>query len=363
MTDYYEVLGVERDATQAQIKKAYQKLARQYHPDLAGRSEENEAKIKEINVAYETLSNPEKRREYDNPTPQGFGGFGDIFETFFQAAGGGRRGPIPRGQRGRDSLTHVRLTLAEAAFGVEKEISLDTYVRCGQCSGSCCAAGTSPVTCSVCQGSGSVQRIARTIMGQMMTTAACSECQGYGTVIASPCSECAGQGRVPSRTTLKVAIPAGMSEGTRIRLPGRGEAGPGGGPAGDLYVEIVEIPHPSLERAGEHLHAFVSIPLTAAALGTVFPLETLDGEQDVEIPAGTQTGAEIRLRGLGVTRLHRHSRGDLFVHVEVETPTDLDDAQRDLLEQLAALRGEESVRPSAQRPKEGFFSRLRDAFS
>lgn len=362
MSDFYEVLGVARDATQAEIKKAYQKLARKYHPDLAGRSEENEAKIKEINVAYETLSNPEKRREYDNPGPQGFGGFGDFFESFFQAAGGGMRGPVSRSQRGRDALAQVEVTLAEAAFGVEKEISFNTYVRCGVCEGSCCAPGTEPVTCSVCGGSGSVQRLTRSFMGQVVTTSPCGECQGYGTVIASPCTECAGQGRVPSHSKVKVGIPAGVGDGTRIRLSGRGEAGPGGGPNGDLYVEIVEIAHPTLERNGDHLHAFVSIPLTAAALGTVFPLETLDGEEDVEIPAGTQSGAEIRLRGMGMTRLHRQTRGDLYVHVAVETPTDLDDAQRGLLEQLAALRGEESVRPTP-RGKESFFSRLREAFS
>lgn len=366
MSDYYEILGVSRDATDAEIKKAYRKLSRQYHPDLVGSEADNDERIKEINAAYETLSNPEKRRMYDlggtGAAHGGFGGFTDIFETFFSAAGGGMRGPVPRGRRGQDSLAQVTITLAEAAFGAEKEITVNTAVRCATCDGSCCAPGSAPLTCTACNGSGSVQRVARSFLGNMVTTVPCGACQGYGTIIPEPCSECAGEGRVRTRKTITVQIPAGVSDGTRMRLSGRGEAGPGGGPNADLYVEIREKAHPTLVRDGDDLFAKITLPFTAAALGTVCTLETLDGPQEVPIAAGTQSGDEVRLAGLGVGRLHRDSRGDLFVHVQVATPTDLDDAQRELLQQLAVLRGEERVEPKVEHRKEGFFSRLRDAF-
>jgi len=365
VSDYYDVLGVAKDASQDQIKKAYRKLARELHPDVAGPDAED--RFKDVSRAYEVLSNPEKRQSYDmghDPSAPGGGagggfGFQDIFETFF-GGGQAQRGPIPRSRRGQDALVRLDIDLSEAAFGVRREIQVDTAVVCGTCSGSCCRPGTSPRTCDVCGGRGTVQRVARSFLGQVMTTAPCAACQGFGTTIPEPCAECAGEGRVRSRRSVAVEVPAGVETGTRIRLTSQGEVGPAGGPAGDLYFEIRERKHEKFLRRGDDLHCTLEIPMTAAALGTVLELETLDGVESLDLRPGTQPGQVLTLKGLGIGHLQASGRGDLNVHVEVQIPTSLDDEQAELLRQLSVLRGEERPEGHVSSAHGGVFSRLRD---
>jgi molecular chaperone DnaJ len=319
-----------------------------------------------VTAAYEVLSDPEKRQMYDlgqDPYASGGGfgagfGFSDIMDAFFGQAGS--RGPRPRMRRGQDALIRLSVSLDEACFGTTRAITVDTAVACGTCAGAGTAPGTTVSTCEVCRGRGEVQHVTRSFLGQVMTSRPCSACQGYGTVIPHPCSECAGDGRVRTRATLEVPIPAGVETGTRIQLAGRGEVGPGGGPAGDLYVEIVEESHPSLVREGDHLHASLTIPMTAAALGTLAQVESLDGPQEVTIPAGTQSGERIVLDGLGMGRLRGHGRGDLVVHIDVRTPTRLTAEQEEILRQFATLRGEEGPEPA--REDHSVFGKIRDAF-
>ncbi|NTW39781.1 MAG: molecular chaperone DnaJ [Cellulomonadaceae bacterium] len=374
-TNYYEILGVGRDATQDQIKKAYRRLAREHHPDVAT-GEGSEDRFKDVTRAYEVLSNPEKRQMYDrgvDPSSPGGGqsgfgagfGFQDIFETFFGAAQGSsaQRGPVPRARRGQDALVRLEIDLAEAAFGVHRDLQVDTAVLCSTCQGSCCRPGTSPRTCDVCAGRGVVQRVARSFLGQVMTSSPCAACQGFGTVIPEPCPECSGEGRVRSRRTLSVDVPAGVETGTRIRMTGQGEVGPAGGPAGDVYLEVRERNHDVFVRRGDDLHCTLEIPMTAAALGTVVDLETLDGVRQVDIRPGTQPGDVITERGLGIGHLHTGGRGDLNVHVEVLVPTTLDEEQERLLRELAALRGEERPASRLSPAHPGVFAKLRDKLS
>ncbi len=370
VTDHYEALGVSRDASTEDVKKAYRKLARQLHPDVNPEAGE---RFKEVSSAYETLSNPDKRRAYDMGGGQGGNGFGgqgagfgfsDIFETFFGGAGGpgGGRGPVSRAQPGQDALIRLDVDLREAVFGAQRDIGIDTAVVCPTCDGSCCQPGTHPQTCDVCKGRGSVQRTARSLIGNVLTTSPCPSCGGYGTVIPRPCQECAGEGRVRERRQLTIRVPAGVDTGTRIQLAGQGEVGQAGGPAGDLYVEIAQRPHPTLTRRGEDLHCTVGLPFTAAALGTTIALDTLDGDRDLEIPAGTQPGEVITLRGLGAARLRSGGRGDLEVHIDAIVPTKLDDQQRDLLHQLAVARGEERPVGKVAPAQHSVFGRLKDRF-
>ena len=289
MSSHYDVLGVSRDASGEEIKKAYRKLARTLHPDV-NPGEDASDRFKAVTHAYEVLSDPQKRRVYDttgneNGTDNGFGGgsysgqgfaFQDIFETFF-GAGGGQGGPASRVRRGQDALISVRIDLRDAVFGVNKKLEVDTAVICPTCEGSCCREGTHPVRCDICGGSGQVQRAVRSILGQVMTSAPCGSCEGFGTVIKDPCNECSGQGRIRSRRSLTVKVPAGVATGTRIQLSGQGEAGPAGGPAGDLYVEIRVNNDATYVREGDDLHASLNIPMTAAALGTEISLDTFDG--------------------------------------------------------------------------------------
>lgn len=373
MKDYYSVLGVQRGANEADIKKAYRKLAREFHPDVAGPG--GEARFKEVGAAYEVLGNADKRAQYDrgvdprgghsgqNAGPQGFG-FEDIFETFFGAGGGQRQrsGPATRAQRGGDTLVAAEISLDEAVFGVKRELQVDLADTCGTCKGSCCAPGTSPQQCRQCNGMGQVQRMARSLLGNVMTTSPCPVCGGYGSTIAQPCGECSGQGRTHSRHTISVDIPAGVETGTRIRMSNSGDAGLAGGPKGDLYIEIREKAHATFERQGFDLHCTLHVPMTAAALGTIMGIDTFDGAQDVEIRFGTHAGSTVRLKGLGVGRLQRAGRGDLLVHLDVETPTDLTEEQTELLRQLAVLRSEEMPEAHLAPIGGGVFSRLREAF-
>jgi molecular chaperone DnaJ len=260
---------------------------------------------------------------------------------------------------GADALLRIELTLAEAAFGVRREITVETAVVCDTCSGSGCAPGTSPRTCQSCGGAGEIQTVQRSFLGQVMTTRVCNSCGGTGQQIPSPCPTCGTEGRVRARRTVTVDVPAGIEDGMRIRLTGQGEVGPGGGPAGDLYIEVTEAADEVFTREGSDLHCIVALPMTAAALGTDVVLTTLDSEEKLEIRPGTQPGAVLTLRGKGVPKLRSSARGDLHVHVEVRTPTKLDEEQERLLRSLATLRNEE-VSVTGARPK--LFSKVRDAF-
>jgi molecular chaperone DnaJ len=375
-TDYYAVLGVSRDASADEIKKAYRKLARQYHPDVND-SEDAHHKFQEIGRAFQVLSDPQKKQIFDlggdplgSPTGGGAGGgfgqaftFTDIMDAFFGQTGGATRGPRPRMRRGQDALIPLRIDLAEAAFGTTRELKVDTAVVCPTCSGSGAAAGSGPVTCDICHGRGEVTHTQRSFLGEVRTMRPCPNCRGFGTTIPNPCVECAGDGRVRSRRTVTVKIPGGVDSGTRVQLSGQGEVGPGGGPAGDLYVEIEVEQHEIFTRNGDDLHCTVKLPMTAAALGTTIDLPTLEGDPTpLEIKAGTQSGTTMTLTARGVPRLRHAGRGDLIVQILVETPTKLDDAQSGLLRQLAEVRGEERPQGQVQAAHKGVFGRLRDAF-
>lgn len=368
MSDYYDVLGVSRDASSDDIKKAYRKLARKLHPDVAGAG--SEEAFKEVTVAYQTLSDPAKRRQYDlgggtsnfgGPTMGDFGAFSDIFETFF--SGATASGPVPRGRPGQDTLTHATLTLKEVVTGTTTSVSVATAVECPTCHGSCCAPGTSPRTCDACSGRGSIQRMARSFFGQTITTVPCTACAGHGTIIPDPCSECGGEGRVRTHVKKDVRVPAGVEHGVRLRMAGQGEVGPGGGPAGDLYVELRVKPDPVFERIGDDLVTTVRVPMTAAILGETFTLETFDGERDIEVRPGTQPGDVITLPGLGVGVLNRDRRGDLRVRIDVVVPTHLNAAERDLIASFARSRGDERIEIKRTDESEGVFSRLRNRFA
>ncbi len=372
-TDYYGVLGLARGASDNDIKKAYRRLARDLHPDVNPDPEAKE-RFQEVSKAYQALTDPEKRRIVDlggdpfdtgggaGGSPfgnAGFGGLGDIMDAFFGGGGMGARGPRSRTRAGGDALIRLDLDLDETVFGTTKDITVDTAVLCDTCAGAGTAPGTHPTTCATCSGRGEVQSVQRSFLGQVVSSRVCPTCEGTGQVIPEPCAKCGGDGRVRARRTISVKVPAGVEDGMRIRLTGHGEVGPGGGPAGDLYVEINERPHPVFTRDSEDLHCRVTLPMTAAALGTTLSLTTLDGEEDVDVRPGTQSGTVLTLRGRGAPRLRATGRGNLMVHVEVETPTKLDAEQEKLLRELAVLRGED--RPgSTTEGQGGLFSRLRD---
>ena len=377
--DYYGTLGVRPDASADEIKRAYRKLARELHPDV-NPDEAAQQRFREVTACYEVLSDPQKRKIVDmggDPLGNGaaagggrdpFGGFGlgDIMDAFFGAAAGGGsgRGPRSRVQPGSDALLRIELTLEECNTGVSRDITVDTAILCETCRGSGCAAGTSPITCDTCHGRGEVQSVQRSVLGQVVTARACPVCRGYGEVIPDPCGTCIGEGRVRSRRTITAKIPPGVADGMRVRLSGQGEVGPGGGPAGDLYVEVQELPHHTFERAGADLHCTLRVPMTTAALGAALKLETLDGQVELEVTPGTQAGAELVMTGRGLPRLRStgrvDGRGDLHVHIEVEVPTKLDARQAELLRELAGLRGEEEgTLAGANGRGGGLFSRLR----
>ncbi|MCQ4618377.1 molecular chaperone DnaJ [Corynebacterium sp. CCUG 59401] len=371
--DYYGILGVDQNASDAEIKKAYRRLARKYHPDVNDTDEAAE-KFREISVAQEVLLDPQKRAIVDrggDPMEQGAAapggggfGFGDIFEAFFGDAGaGGGRGPRSRVQPGNDALLRTSISLAEAYSGTRKDVTVDTAVVCEHCRGTGSESESKPVTCDNCGGQGQVQQVQQSFLGNIMTTSSCPKCQGFGEIITDPCQKCGGQGRVRSRRDITVNIPAGIVSGMRIRMAGQGEVGHGGGAAGDLYVEVTTEDHPVFVRDGENLHLKVSMPMYDAALGTSLEVEDLAGETTtIEIPAGTQPNEQIVLEGEGMPRLRAEGAGDLIAHVQVVVPETLTKEERRALEDLRA-GCTDSARVQEEAPgEESFFGRLRDRF-
>jgi molecular chaperone DnaJ len=361
---------VSRDASDDELKKAYRRLARELHPDT-NPDPAAEERFKQITVAYDTLRDPEKRARYDryggadgvggggagDPFAGfGAGGLGDIFEAFFGGAGQRQRGPSGP-PRGGDMELVLDLKFEDAVFGVQREVELRVPVPCETCGGNGAQPGTSPTTCTNCGGAGEVRRVRQSILGQMVTASVCPTCGGTGAEVTTPCTECRGEGRRTDEKTYLVDVPAGVDDGTTLRLTGRGAAGPRGGPAGDLYVHLRVRPHDRFQRVGHDLLHVLSLPMTQAALGAHLSFETLDGDEELVVPAGTQTGREFRLRGRGVPLLNGRGRGDLVVRAIVETPTSLGNDEEELLRQLAGMRGED-VAPADT----GFFSKIKSAF-
>jgi molecular chaperone DnaJ len=344
--DYYEILGVSRSASDAEIKKAYRKLAMKHHPDRNANDKESEDKFKEVQKAYAILSDAQKRAAYDqyghagvDPSMGGgagfgggFGAFGDVFEDIFENifTGGGRQQHQSRGQRGADLQFNAQITLEEAARGKEIEIKVPRHTNCGTCEGSGAKKGSKPTQCETCNGIGQV----RIQQGFFSIQQTCPSCHGEGQVISDPCLDCQGQGRVRETKTLTVKIPAGVDNGDRVRLSGEGEAGIHGGPTGDLYVQIAVKSHDIFERADNALHCEVPISFVTAALGGTIEVPTLEGRVSLKIPAETQTGKSFRLRGKGIKSVRSHAVGDLICKVSVETPVKLTADQKKLLQKL-----------------------------
>jgi molecular chaperone DnaJ len=361
--DYYEVLGVSRNATAEEIKRAYRSLARKNHPDV-NREPEAETLFKEINEAYEVLSQEDKRRVYDTYGHQGLngagfgggaGGFSDIFDMFFGMRGGpGAGGPASMAEHGDDLRHDLEITLEESARGVEKTIRFNHLESCDICDGSGASPGSSVETCQVCRGSGYVRHVQNTLLGTFQTQTVCSRCRGQGRVVQSPCGQCHGEGRIRKTRERTIKIPAGVDNGSRIRLAGEGDAGVRGGDAGDLYIVIFVQPHEIFERRNNDLYCEIPISFARAALGGEIMVPTIDGEERINIPEGTQTHTRFRLRDKGIPDVSGRRRGDLFVVARVEVPTRLSAEQKELLRQLAQAFGES---PDGAEDK-GFLNRL-----
>lgn len=372
--DYYELLGVSRQATADEIKRAYRRRARELHPDAnpgdAGAAE----RFREVARAYEVLSDPEQRARYDRFGEAGVGGtgrggdpfgggLGDLFDAFFGGSspfgGGFGGGRSPSGPpRGQDMEVIVDVTFEQAVFGDSVPVALKMPQACGDCGGSGAGSGTRPVTCADCNGSGQVRRVRQSVLGQMVTATPCPRCGGLGEVVATPCTTCRGEGRVTTDVSYQVDVPAGVDNGSTLRLTGRGAAGARGGRSGDLYVHLRVRSHDRYERDGNDLVTEMPVSIAQAALGTRVVLPTLDGDEELVVPAGTQPGHEFVLRGRGVPRLQGRGRGDLRVVVVVEVPTRLTEDESELLRRFAEGRGEQ-VGDTAS----GFFARIKSAFS
>ncbi|MEI2651268.1 MAG: molecular chaperone DnaJ [Microthrixaceae bacterium] len=373
-TDYYELLEVSQTSTADEIKRSYRRLALEFHPDKNPDNPEAEEKFKELARAYETLSDPDRRARYDRFGPDesinigdpfgngGMGGLGDLFDAFFGGGGGGspfggrQRGPSGP-PRGPDLEAVASLSFTEAVFGAQHDVSVRTAVTCDVCSGKGAAEGSSATQCPDCGGSGEVRSVRQTMLGQIVSASVCRTCSGQGEIVEDPCENCSGDGRVVTDKTYTVDVPAGVDTGATLRLTGRGAVGPRGGPAGDLYVKVSVAPHDRFVRQGFDLVHDLPITMTQATLGHHIAYETLDGDEDLVIPRGTQSGRVFRLKGRGVPHLGGRGRGDLLVRAIVQTPTDLRPAEVELLEQFAKLRGDE-VTPADG----GLLSRIRSAF-
>lgn len=349
--DFYVILGIERTASDAEIKRAYRKLAQQWHPDVNPDPTAHD-RFTEINEAYQALSDPDRRGRYDmfgraglgggqGAGFEGFGGFSDIFDAFFGGSAGGSSARRGRPQPGADLRYDLRITFEEAVRGTAKQIEFTVLQRCETCHGSGASPGTEAVTCPQCSGRGEVRTVRQTMLGQMVNVSACPRCRGEGRIVESPCETCRGDGRTERRRALQVSVPGGIDEGHQIRLSSEGEVGPRGGPAGSLYVAVHVQPHASLKREGTELFYEASVSIVQAALGTRIVVPTVEGDEEVEIKAGTQPHTEIRLRGKGVPHLRRAgARGDLHVLVDVIVPTKLSRKERELLVAYAEEAGE-----------------------
>lgn len=377
--DYYEVLGVSKTATQDELKKAYRKLARKYHPDLNKDNPEAAEKFKECNEAYSVLSDEQKRAQYDQFGPEafenggmgggpgaggfgGFGGFGgsgmeNIFDMFFGGQGRGGRSNNAGPQRGADLRYDMEITFEEAAFGVEKEISLKRAERCEHCHGEGAEPGSKVETCPECHGSGYVRFTQNTMFGQMVNERPCSRCHGEGKIISNPCKECGGSGTVKKTKKLKVKIPAGVDNGSRLRVGGEGEAGLKGGPSGDLYVYLYVKPHKFFERDGTTVLCEVPINIVQATLGAEIKVPTLDGQVTMKVPEGTQPGKVMRLKGKGIPSLRGGGRGDQLVRMKVVVPTKLTDKQKDALQKFADI-SKDNINPE----EKSFLNKVKDFF-
>jgi len=363
--DYYEVLGVGREASAEEIKKAYRRLARQYHPDV-NKSPDAEGQFKEINEAYQILSDQDKRIAYDRfghagreggmGDMSGFGDLGDVFQSFFGGFAGtrSRRGP----RAGEDLRADLTLTFEEAVFGAEKELDVERFERCPTCGGSGAELGSQPMRCPECAGTGQVRRVRSSIFGSFVNVSTCPRCRGEGEIVSNVCHECRGQQRVRSKKHLTVSIPPGVDDGTRIRLGGEGNAGLNGGPSGHLYVFLSVKPHRHFRRKDNDIYLNVSINVAQAALGDKIKVPTLEGEVEVAIPAGTQTGQAFTIKEQGVPHLRRNGRGDQIVTVFVATPTSLTAEQRKLLRELSKTLGRETIPQNSR----GLFDKLKEAF-
>ena len=373
--DYYEVLGLSKSASAEEIKKAYRTLAKKYHPDMNPGDKEAEAKFKEVNEAYEVLSDPDKRSKYDQFGHAafdqsaggggaggfggfgGFGDFGDIFSSFF-GGGGGASARQSAAVDGDDIFARITLSFEEAAFGCKKDVSYDRVEACPDCKG---RGGVKPedvVTCSQCKGTGQVYIRQQSILGMMQTSRPCSACRGRGKVVKNPCKNCHGTGYVKVSKTLSVTVPAGIDNRQRLSLRGQGNAGRNGGVDGDLVIEVLVRPHPIFERDGNNLYCEVPITVTEAALGAEIEIPTLEGKQKYTIPEGTQTGTSFTLRGKGLTSPGGRRKGDLILTVTVETPCGLSQKQKDLLREFAGTFDEKN-----NQKRSGFFRKLRGLFN
>lgn len=375
--DYYEVLGVDREVDGAALKKAFRKLARELHPDVNTEDPDAEEHFKEAAEAYEVLSDPERRRTYDafgheglrsdgyQPGAEGFGSIQDIFDQIFGAGGGGgspfgdifgggQRGPTAGGDIG----SRVEISLEEVLAGAEREVPFEAVVRCEHCSGNGAEPGTPITDCDTCEGAGQVRQVSRTPFGQVMRAGACPTCGGDGKVAETPCRECDGEGRKVERKSWRVDVPAGIESGQRIRISGAGHAGEAGARSGDLYVEVTVAADERFHREGTDLVRVVELPVTTAILGATIGVETLEGDQEVEVEAGSQHGDTIKLKGQGLPELRGGHRGDLHVLLKLITPVKLSPEQRELAERLEESLGEGNL-PSGS---DGIFARVRRAF-